>query len=191
MIHNIKNIKSKWLKVSSKLNELNTKIKEIGEFLNSHCDIIDKYESVESKIKEHYKQEEEYNKYTNVKKIQEQWCRLTNDKRIQQYLFDTVSNDIVYHDIFLNKISESESISLTNCIDTINYYINDYLEKFFPTDSMIVDIVPFKEKEKKCKTEKDKSEIKPGIDIKVCYNVIIIIKCIDMIFVIFIINSII
>jgi energy-coupling factor transporter ATP-binding protein EcfA2 len=70
--------------------------------------------------------------------------------------------------MFLNKINESESISLTNCIDTINYYINDYLEKFFPNDSIIVDIVPFKEKGKNDKS--DKNDVKPGIDIKICYK---------------------
>ena len=70
--------------------------------------------------------------------------------------------------MFLNKINETESIALTQCIDSINYHINDYLEKFFPNESMLVDIVPFKEKSKNGKTEN--SELKPGIDIKVCYK---------------------
>ena len=71
--------------------------------------------------------EEEYNKYINSTNLYEEWKRLFNEKRIQQYMYDNISNEIVVHEMFLNKINETESISLTKCIDTINYYINDYL----------------------------------------------------------------
>jgi len=164
----LEKVKSKNLKLNLKLKELNNLINSIQEFIKENIDINDRYINIENEINKSYKLEEEYNKYINLKKIYEEWKRLSNEKRIQKYLFDTVSSEIVVHEMFLNKINESESISLTNCIDTINYYINDYLEKFFPNDSIIVDIVPFKEKGKNDKS--DKNDVKPGIDIKICYK---------------------
>ena len=161
-------IKMKISSLNNKIIELNDKIKDIESFIKNNIDIEDKFNDIETKINECYKLEEEYNRYIKFKELYEQWKRLNNEKRIQNYLYDTVSNDIVVHEMFLNKINETESIALTQCIDSINYYINDYLEKFFQNDSMIVDIVPFKEKSKNGKTEN--SELKPGIDIKVCYK---------------------
>lgn len=150
-----------------KLNKLNKEIDVINNFISDNNGIVNEYNLIEKQLNESYKIEEEYNKTTNLYNIYKQWKRIYNEKKIQNYLFDNVSNDIVIHEMFLNKINETESISLTKCIDSINYYINDYLEKFFQNDSMIVDIVPFKEK---IKNSKDTSEIKPGINIKVCYK---------------------
>ena len=162
------NVKSKIIILNNKIIELNEKLKDIESFIKNNIDIQNIFNNNEKKINECYKLEEEYNKYIKIKELYEHWRRLNNEKRIQNYLYDTVSNDIVVHEMFLNKINETESIALTQCIDSINYHINDYLEKFFPNESMLVDIVPFKEKSKNGKTEN--SELKPGIDIKVCYK---------------------
>ena len=166
---NLEQILLKINKINKKNIELITELNLIDEFININNNINDKYKNIESEINEYYKLEEEYNKYEKINQYYKQWKRLNNEKNIQKYMYDSISNDIMIHETFLNKINETESISLTKCIDSINYYINDYLEKFFSNDSMIVDIVPFKEK--KCiKTSIDKNEIKPGIDIKVCYK---------------------
>jgi DNA repair exonuclease SbcCD ATPase subunit len=163
---NLEQIKTKWIKLSTKLNEINNVLIETNDFLKENEDIESKYKENESEINKIYKLEEEYNSYIHINKLYEDWNRLYNEKRVQKYLFESVSNDIVLHETFLSKINESESILLTNSIDTINYYINDYLEKFFPNDPIIVDIVPYKENKK----GKKESEIKPGIDIKVFYK---------------------
>lgn len=165
----LEKVKNKITQLNNKVIELNDKLKDIEIFIKNNIDIEDKFNDNEKKINEYYKIEEEYNKYIKIKELYQQWRRLNNEKRIQQYLFDTISNDIVVHEIFLNKINETESIALTQCIDSINYHINDYLEKFFPNESMLVDIVPFKEKTGK-NGKQENSEIKPGIDIKVCYK---------------------
>ena len=157
--------------LKNKIEELNKKIINLTEFILLNNDIKNKYENIEKEINECYKKEQEYNHYINCLTLYNDWKRLNNEKKIQNYLYNTVSNDIVIHETLLNKINETESISLTHCIDTINYYINDYLEKFFPNDSIIVDIVPFKEKLKNSTNGKnDNSELKPVIDIKVCYK---------------------
>jgi DNA repair exonuclease SbcCD ATPase subunit len=164
----LNNLTDKYILLNNNLQEIDNKLQIINNFLKENNDIQNKYNNIEKEINECYKEEEEYNRYTIINTLYNDWKRLKNEQRIDQYLHDTLSNDIVIHEIFLNKINESESIALTKCIDSINYYINDYLEKFFPNDSMIVDIVPFKEKIKNGKSEN--SEIKPGIDIKVCYK---------------------
>ena len=161
-------IKNKYVLLNDKLSQTNENLKNIQEFLNINENIQDKYNNILKELDECYKLEEEYNKYNSLYSLYEDWKRLNNENRLQNYLYDNVSNDIVVHEIFLNKINETESITLTHCIDSINYYINDYLEKFFPNDSINVDIVSFKEKIKNGKS--DTSEIKPGIDIKVCYK---------------------
>lgn len=164
---NLEKIINKYDLYTEKINKLNNEIEIINNYIIDNNEIINEYNLIEKQLNESYKIEEEYNKTTILSNIYKQWKRIYNEKKIQNYLFDTVSNDIVAHEIFLNKINETESISLTKCIDSINYYINDYLEKFFQNDSMIVDIVPFKEK---IKNGKDKSEIKPGINIRVSYK---------------------
>ena len=139
----------------------------VTQFITENNDINEKYNNIQNEINQFHKHQEDYNTRLNIHNLYKEWKRLINEKKIQQYLYDTISNDIVVHEMFLNKINETESISLTNCIDSINYYINDYLEKFFPNDSIIVDIVPFTEK---AKSNSDKHEIKPKIDIRVCYK---------------------
>lgn len=153
--------------LTSKLNCIQEEIDNTQIYVNENSYIIQKYNDTERKINECYKNEEEYNKYNNIFLLYKQWRRLYNERRVSSYLYDVVSNDIVVHEIFLNKINESESIALSNCIDSINYYINDYLEKFFPNDSIIVDIIPFKEKKN---TNINKTDIKACIDIRVCYK---------------------
>jgi DNA repair exonuclease SbcCD ATPase subunit len=162
----LEQVKTKWIKLNLKLKEVNNLLIEICDFLKENEDIENKYKNSEKELNRYYKLEEEYNNYININKIYEDWNRLYNEKRVQKYLFENVSNDIVVHETFLGKINESESILLTNSIDVINYYINDYLEKFFPNDPIIVDIVPYKENKK----GKENIEIKPGINIKVFYK---------------------
>lgn len=165
----LENISNKITILNNKIIELNNKLKDIEIFIKENINIEDKFNDIEKKINECYHNEQEYNKYIKIKDLYEDWRRLNNEKRIQNYLYETVSNDIVVHEIFLNKIHETESIALTQCIDSINYHINDYLEKFFPNDSMLVDIVPFKEKSGKS-VKIENTELKPGINIKVCYK---------------------
>ena len=162
----LKETEIKLMSLNEDENNINNKLNIITEFIVENKDIGEKYNNIQNEINKYHILQEDYNTRVNMHNLYKEWKRLINEKKIQQYLYDTVSNDIVVHEMFLNKINETESVSLTNCIDNINYYINDYLEKFFPNDSMIVDIVPFTEKAK----NSDKHEIKPKIDIRVCYK---------------------
>ena len=148
-------------KIKTKLQNINTQLAPINEFLLSNKDNSDEIETIKKEIERYTIIEEKYNIYQNYEKVNGQLKRIKNELRIQNYIIETTSKDIILQETFLNKINEAEGISLTKCIDSVNYYINDYLEKFFQNDSIIVDIVPFKD------TKKD---IKPIINIRVCYK---------------------
>ena len=163
----LEQLKNKYKIESDKLIEINNKLKDIEYYINENYNIINEYNTIENNINECHKIEDKYNKYKLLKTLYEQWKRLKDEKRIENYLYDTVSDDIISHEILLNKINETESVTLTQNIDIINYYVNEYLEKFFPNDSIMIDIVPFKEYKN---NKNDKNEMKPVIDIKVCYK---------------------
>ena len=158
---NLKEIEIELKKTRTKLQNINNQLAPIKEFLKLNKDNSEEIENVKREIEKFTTIEEKHNIYLNYEKVNNQLKRIKNEIRIQNYLIETSSKDIVLQETFLNKINEAEGISLTKCIDSVNYYINDYLEKFFQNDSIIVDIVPFKD------TKKD---IKPCINIRVCYK---------------------
>jgi DNA repair exonuclease SbcCD ATPase subunit len=157
----LKEIEIELKKTRTKLQNINNQLAPIKEFLKLNKDNSEEIENVKRDMEKYTMIEEKHNIYLNYEKVNNQLKRIKNEIRIQNYLIETTSKDIVLQEIFLNKINEAEGISLTKCIDSVNYYINDYLEKFFQNDSIIVDIVPFKD------TKKD---IKPCINIRVCYK---------------------
>lgn len=166
--HEYENIKTKindtekdLVIINKKIEKTTTELKPITKYLESNFNIIDEIGIVKEEIQKNTLLEEKHNIFINYEKTFNQLKRIKNELRILDYIINTTSREIVLQETFLNKISEAESISLTKCIDSVNYYINDYLEKFFQNDSIIVDIVPFKD------TKKD---IKPVINIKVCYK---------------------
>lgn len=157
----LKEIENELNKIKTKLQNINNQLKPIKEFLEFNKDNLDEIENVKREIEKFTIIEEKHNIYKNYERVNSQLKRIKNELRIQNYIIETTSKDIILQETFLNKINEAEGISLTKCIDSVNYYINDYLEKFFQNESIIVDIVPFKD------TKKD---IKPIINIKVCYK---------------------
>jgi DNA repair exonuclease SbcCD ATPase subunit len=120
----------------------------------------------ESKLKSQFEYQQSiqqlYFQYSDFVNAQEKQIRLKNEIRVQNYIKQSNENQIVANDHFLKKIQEAESVSLNKCIDNVNFRINEYLDKFFPNDAILVNIVSFKDTLKK--------DIKPGINIEVSYK---------------------
>jgi len=55
-------------------------------------------------------------------------------------------------EIFLRKILEAESLAISETIDTINSYMNSFLEHFFPDNPITVIVSPYKETKKDIKS---------------------------------------
>jgi DNA repair exonuclease SbcCD ATPase subunit len=156
--------------------------KEYTEQINNLSQKIQSYNSnlllKENFIKEHYlcsqqlqildhkiKDQEELSKlhilFQHNQTILKQRKRLDEQIRRETYIFDDCNEEIVVHEMFLSKIQEAESASLMKCIDSVNYFINEYLESFFTQEPILVNIHPFKNVN---------NEIKCGINIKVLYK---------------------
>ncbi len=126
-------------------------LKEIEKELLELKNKEDKYKYNQEQIKKYleYKDKlDEYNKWFS--KLEE--CK--NEEFKSRKILSVTET-------FMKKIQEAESIAVSQTIDTINYYMNFYLEKFFPIDPIMVEICPYKE------TKKD---IKPMINIEVGYK---------------------
>lgn len=147
--------------ISNRIISVNSEIEPLQDFLDKNQNVEIDLDCIKKQINKYVEIEDKYNGYLIIEKLYEQKKRLSNDINVHTYLCNMFSGDIVIQEMFLNKINESESISITKCIDSVNFYINDYLEKFFKNDSIIVNIVPFKE------TKKD---IKSGVTINICYK---------------------
>jgi len=84
-----------------------------------------------------------------------------NKLDIVNYKIFNKNEDINSIDIILKKISEAESLTITETIDNINYYLNFYLEKFFD-NAINIQLVSFKEQKN--------GIVKPNINLKISYK---------------------
>jgi exonuclease SbcC len=125
-------------------------------------------QSTEQKIGEHtdkitrlknwITQGEEYQRWQSQESVYIQWNRQLDSLISEE---TTCRNRVVVADTFIKRITDAESIAVSQTIDQINYYMNLYLERFFPDNPISVEIMPFKE------TKKD---IKPVVNFRVYYR---------------------
>ena len=113
------------------------------------------------KEKHHKETDEKIKKYLQYKKQEEEYQKWVDKLNKCKDEEESAKKELSYCDIFLTKIREAESLAISQSIETINYYMNYYLEKFFPSDPITLEITPYKE------TKKD---IKPSINIIVGYK---------------------
>ncbi len=127
-------------KIKEKINELEILNKKNKEHEHTHKQIL--------LFLEYQKNLLEYQKWEDKLNL----CR-EEENQLKKLL--------ALSDTFYKKILEAESIAISQTIDTINYYMNFYLEKFFIENPITVSICLYKE------TKKD---IKPSINIEVAYK---------------------
>lgn len=104
------------------------------------------------KEKDHKETDEKIKKYLQYKKQQEEynkWIDKLNKCKDEEL---SSKKELSCCDIFLRKIQEAESLAISQTIDSINYHMNYYLEKFFPDNPITVSISPYKETKKDIKS---------------------------------------
>jgi exonuclease SbcC len=131
-----------------------------GELSDINCEIS----SLELKNKQHKETSENIQKYQEYKNKLIEYEKWENKLEICKEEEIKSRKILAMSEYFLKKIQEAESICISQTIDTINYYMNFYLDKFFPNNPITVEILPYKE------TKKD---IKPTINIEVSYKGVI------------------
>lgn len=131
------------------------------EFENEIVDASEKIKKLieqENTHKENDNKLKQYLQYKNEKEAYDKWVDKLNNIKEEE---SNAKKELSYTDIFLRKIGEAEGIAISQTIDNINYYMNHYLEKFFPNDPITVQITPYKE---------TKNDIKSMINIVVGYK---------------------
>jgi len=123
--------------------------------LNTQLDIL------KQKEKDHKQMDDKIKNYLQYKREHDEYMKWQSKLDICRSEEEDAKKQLFYTDLFLRKILESESIAIAQTIETINYHMNFYLEKFFPNDPITVAICPYKE------TKKD---IKPSINLEIGYK---------------------
>ena len=156
-----KSIKEATKQLDNSKSELEKIVLSTRDLYQELFDIQIEMTLLEVRDKQHKKNNEEiqkYQEYKNKLAEYERWedkLKTCKDEEIKSRKLLAMS------ETFLKKIQEAESIAISQTIDTINYYMNFYLDKFFPDNPITVEICPYKE------TKKD---IKPTINIEVGYK---------------------
>jgi len=140
-IHDIKynklNYKNKINNIINKINNLNLKLNKYNNYID-YNNLYIQYETYINCI----------NKYKN---------NIDNTN----YKINNKLNDINNIDLLLKKISQAESLAISEIVNNINYYMNYYLQKFFDNSINVV-FTAFKEQKN--------GIIKPNINLKINYK---------------------
>lgn len=127
--------------------------------------------SFESQLAELKKEEEnytkinenivEYIKYTDELKKYKDWS-----EKVETLKEDEIKSRerLSACTLLKEKIKEAESLAITNIINSINLHAQEYLDIFFPTDPIVVRLLPFKESKKK------NVQSKPQINMEIDYK---------------------
>lgn len=151
---NIEYDKDKYVKIYNTvrdIDELNAMINnlnlEIEQLEQNKIEIEDNLRSIERYI-QYEKELEEYESWNiKIEKLKEQEIEYRNEYTASCTLKD--------------KIVEAESLSMINIIESINQYVQIYLEDFFPENPILIRLLPFKE---------TKKSNKPQINIEIEYK---------------------
>lgn len=120
---------------------------------------------IESFIKIQEKYELELNKFN-------EWTKLENEYKKSVHNYETIINDLESRLDKLNneysasitlklKISEAQNIALTSLVDTVNIYVQQFLDLFFE-EPIVINLTMFK--------ETDKKGLKPKVTINLYYK---------------------
>jgi DNA repair exonuclease SbcCD ATPase subunit len=132
--------------------EVETEIQEKESELSGLKKALEKHEENSKKIEAYKRYKEELGKYQEWKTKVDTLTETEKNTR-QKYVASTMMKQ---------KILEAESIAILNIINSINLHAQEYLDLFFPTDPIVVRLLPFKQ------TKKDAS--KPQINLEIDYK---------------------
>ena len=123
--------------------------------------ISKKIKQLQENDKQHQHNHKEILKYLDYRKKLEDYQKWEEKVLVLKTEEKKLRHELDTYELFYKKILDAESIAISQYIDEINYYMNFYLDKFFPDNPITVQISPYKE------TKKD---IKPIINIEVGYK---------------------
>lgn len=123
--------------------------------------VMTEISALESRDKQHRNTHQEIQKYKDYISKLDEFQKWENKLSVCKDEENKARKLLAMTETFFKKIQEAESIAISQTIDTINYYMNFYLEKFFVENPITVEICPYTE------TKKD---IKPTINIEVGYK---------------------
>lgn len=149
-----KNIK----KATSDLESIKLLDRDFEDELDKLSKVIMTLESKDKQHRETHKKIQEYQEYRVKMEEYTKWVDKLQKCREEETKCKKL---LAITELFLKKVQEAESIAISHTIDSINYHMNYYLEKFFPDNPITVEIKPYKE------TKKD---IKPSINIDIGYK---------------------
>lgn len=134
------------------LKKIEQEITEKTEEIKSLKHNCETHEKNVAKIEEYKKYKEDLERYTEwatkIEKLTEK-----EEKDRKRYAAATQLKD---------KILEAESLAILNIINSINVHSQEYLDIFFPTDPIVVRLLPFKTTKKKT--------TKPQINLEIDYK---------------------
>lgn len=130
--------------VETEIKDKEEELKNLKQKFEKHTENIQKIE-IFKKYQEELKRYEEWENKIKVLTEEENKCR-------QKYSASTLMKE---------KILEAESIAILNVISSINIHAQEYLDLFFPTEPIVVRLLPFKE---------TKKNTKPQINIEIDYK---------------------
>jgi len=135
--------------MEEKINAVQDDIKILEEKIKIYSENLEKVD-LYSKYKEEKGRYMEWKKKIGLLTVDEKLCR-------NRYSAITLLKD---------KILEAESIAVLNIINSINSHSQEYLDIFFPTDPIVVRLLPFKTSKKSGPNGKNKPQINIEIDYK-------------------------
>lgn len=131
-------------------NTLSLYEKELNTLLKEEEDLT----RINENIQEYQKYIEELKKYNDwVSKVN--FLKEEEKKNKERYAASTLLKE---------KILQAESMAITNIINSINIHAQEYLDIFFPSDPIVVRLLPFKESKKK------NVQSKPQINMEIDYK---------------------
>jgi exonuclease SbcC len=135
------------LELENNINQKKTELQNIKEKLDKAIKSLD--------------QIDKYNNYISAKNNYDSILQKINDSEILEKEY---RGDLAGATSLKEKISEAESLALSNFIESLNVHVNLHLEAFFKDDPMMVQIETFKE------NRNPKNPSKPQINIKIDYK---------------------
>jgi len=166
-IKRIKEIEKEIDNNKKRINEYNSKIKEID--IKSINNNIERIEYIEKELIEKDKEKElndkiniEINKYISYRDEINRYDKLRERIKINEEKEKKIIKKLSVSERLLKKINDSEALSITNTLNNINSLINYYINNFFTNNDIQMQLTPYK--------ETSKGDKKSGLDIEIYYN---------------------